>query len=135
LPAELNFLDQNTFEILAQNLIKYSWYIIAISGILAGWLMGLLSWLITSSQETISRIVIIILITSVIGIGGLHHAIVGSIEIFTAFLTSESVTLSNYLYVQAWATIGNLIGGVVFVALIKFSHVNPRRKYLADKDK
>ncbi len=133
LPKELEAIEYNAFEVLAETLIKYPWYIILVSGILAGWLMGLLSWLITSSQETISRIIIITLITTVIGIGGLHHAIVGSIEVFTALLTSKSVTFSNYFHVQLWATVGNIIGGVVFVAFVKFSHVNPRRKYLGKK--
>lgn len=134
LPAGFDFVEYATFETLARKLIDYPWHIILVSGILAGWLMGLLSWLITSSQDTISRIVIIILITSVIGIGGLHHAIVGSIEIFTALITSSNVTIGDYLFVQLLATVGNLIGGVVFVAFIKFSHVNPRRKYISKNE-
>jgi len=88
--------------------------------------------LVTSSQETISRIVIIALITLVIGIGGLHHSIVGSIEVFTASLTSIEITWKEYLHVQTWATLGNIIGGVVFVAFIKYSHVNPRNKHIVD---
>jgi formate/nitrite transporter FocA (FNT family) len=91
--------------------------------------MGLLSWLVTSSQDTLSRIVIITLITSVIGIGGLHHSIVGSIEVFTACLTSIEITWVNYLHVQTWATLGNIIGGVVFVAFVKFSHANPHNNH------
>jgi len=134
LPAEFDFIEFETFKVLALKLIDYPWHIILISGTLAGWLMGLLSWLITSSQDSISRIFIVILITSVIGIGGLHHAIVGSIEVFAAFIISKEVTFSDYLYVQSLATIGNLIGGVVFVAFIKFSHVNPRRKYIANNE-
>jgi formate/nitrite transporter FocA (FNT family) len=133
LPAELEVIEYDAFGVLAGVLIKYPWHIILLSGTLAGWLMGLLSWLITSSQETISRIIIITLITTVIGIGGLHHAIVGSIEVFTALLTSKSVSIEDYLHVQLWATIGNIIGGVVFVAFVKFSHVNPRRKHLGRK--
>ena len=101
---------------------------ILLSGILAGWLMGLLSWLVTSAQETISRILIIALITSVIGIGGLHHSIVGSIEVFAAVLTSDAVNLKDYAHVQIWSTLGNIMGGVVFVAFVKFSHVNPRHR-------
>ena len=81
-----------------------------------------------SARETISRIVIVTLITTVIGIGGLHHSIVGSIEVFTAWLTSEEVTIMDYLHVQTWATLGNIIGGVVFVAFMKFSHVNAKGK-------
>ncbi len=133
LPQELEVIEYNTFEVLARSLINHPWYMILLSGTLAGWLMGLLSWLVTSSQETISRIIIIALVTTVIGIGGLHHAIVGSIEIFTAMITSKSVTLGNYLHVQIWSTVGNIIGGVVFVAFIKFSHVNPRHKYITNQ--
>ena len=133
LPEGMKIIEYSAYLALAEMLINYPWHIILISGMLAGWLMGLLSWLITSSQETISRIIIITLITTVIGIGGLHHAIVGSIEVFTAVLTSKSVTIGDYFHVQLWATVGNIIGGVVFVAFVKFSHVNPRRKYLGKK--
>jgi formate/nitrite transporter FocA (FNT family) len=132
LPERLNVINNGAFYGLAKKLIYHPWQIILGSGILAGWLMGLLSWLVTSSQETISRIVIITLITSVIGIGGLHHSIVGSIEVFTAMLTSTDVNWKNYLHVQTWATLGNIIGGVVFVAFVKFSHVNPRNKHLGE---
>jgi len=123
LPEKLGAVETGSFEALATKLIDHPWYIIAGSGILAGWLMGLLSWLVTASQETISRILIIALITTVIGIGGLHHSIVGSIEVFTAALTSKSVGVSDYLHVQIWSTVGNLVGGVVFVAFAKYSHV------------
>ncbi len=128
LPERLNNIHNNTFYFLAEKLINHPWYVILGSGVLAGWLMGLLSWLVTSSQETISRIFIIILITSVIGMGGLHHSIVGSIEIFTATITSELVGWKDYLHVQIWATLGNLVGGVVFVAFVKFSYINPSKK-------
>lgn len=134
LPEALEMIKYNAFEVLALKVIDHPWGIILTSAILAGWLMGLLSWLVTSSQETISRIVIITLITSVIGMGGLHHAIVGSIEVFTAMITSNSVTWVDYLRVQGLATLGNIIGGVVFVAFIKFSHVNPRKKYLGKNE-
>lgn len=127
LPQHLSVIKAGAYLALVEKLINLPWYVIGGSGILAGWLMGLLSWLVTSSQETISRILIIILITTVIGIGGLHHSIVGSIEIFTAMLTSNEVIWKDYLHVQLFATLGNIVGGVVFVAFIKFSHVNPRR--------
>ena len=134
LPMQLKVINVESFAALADKLLDYQWYIVLLSGVLAGWLMGLLSWLVTSSQETISRILIIIFITTVIGIGGLHHSIVGSIEIFTAVLTSNDITLLDYGFVQLWATVGNIIGGVVFVAFVKFSHVNPRHKHIGKQD-
>jgi formate/nitrite transporter FocA (FNT family) len=129
LPEQLQIIENNVFYHLAYKLIDHPWHIILGSGVLAGWLMGLLSWLVTSAQETISRMIIIILITSVIGIGGLHHSIVGSIEVFTATITSTEISWNHYFHVQIWATIGNIIGGVVFVALVKYSHINPSKKF------
>lgn len=136
LPQHLHVIDNSSFYNLARRLIDHPWYIIVGSAVLAGWLMGLLSWLLASSQETISRIVLVVLITSVIEIGGLHHSIVGSIEVFTALVTSPEVGILDYLHVQTAATLGNIIGGVVFVALIKYSYVNPRKnRKIKNKDK
>lgn len=128
IPERLDAIERGAFYGLAIKLIDHPWYIIAGSGILAGWLMGLLSWLATSAQETISRIVIIVLITTVIGIGGLHHCIVGSIEVFTAMLTNSKVGVMDYLHVQTWSTLGNIIGGVFFVAFAKYSHIRSSNK-------
>jgi len=121
-PVRMGILDPTSFEQLALKLTDHPWTIIIGSGILAGWLMGLLSWLNTSAQETISRITLVVLVTTVIGIGGLHHAIVGSIEVFTACLTGDQISWGDYLTVQIWTTLGNIVGGVVFVAFLKWSH-------------
>ncbi|NBC82228.1 MAG: formate/nitrite transporter family protein [Bacteroidetes bacterium] len=127
LPVKMNIIETNVLIELAHDYINHNAYIILGSGMLAGWLMGLLSWLVTSSQDTISRIFIISLITSVIGIGKLHHCIVGSIEVYTGFILSPSIELGDYFRALGWATIGNLIGGVVFVAFMKYSHVNTHK--------
>jgi formate/nitrite transporter FocA (FNT family) len=124
LPVRMGIINTGSLAELAQAMIDYKWYVILGSGVLAGWLMGLLSWLATSSQETISRIFIVVMVTTVIGIGSLHHSIVGSVEVFTGFIVSSDITIGDYLYNQVWSTLGNIIGGVVFVAIVKFSHVN-----------
>lgn len=122
LAPTMDIITLETFYELAHKMIDYQWSVILGSGILAGWLMGLLSWLVTSSQETISRIFVVILVTTVIGIGGLHHSIVGSIEVFSGYLAGPNITFTDYLNFQLWTTLGNMIGGVVFVAVIKYSH-------------
>jgi len=119
----VGFIEISTFSHLAHKLVDHQWDVILLSALLAGWMMGLLGWLVTSSQETMSRIVIIILVTAIIGVAGLHHCIVGSIEVFSGFITSDEITLSDYLRFQLWATMGNAIGGSVFVAVLKFSNV------------
>jgi formate/nitrite transporter FocA (FNT family) len=119
----VGFIKPSTFYALAHELVDYKWHTILLSALVAGWMMGLLGWLVTSSQETISRIVVIILVTFIIGLTGLHHCIVGSIEVFSGLISSPDISLQDYLKFQGWATLGNAIGGAVFVAILKYSHV------------
>ena len=124
----MEIISVEAFYHIAHKLTKYNWLIIIGSSILAGWLMGQLSWLVTSSQETISRMVTVVLITALIGVGGLHHSIVGSIEVLAGVLTSEKLHWSDYLHFQFFTTVGNIIGGVVFVSVIKFSAIRFSQK-------
>ncbi len=121
---ELGIIKEDALVHLAEKMIHFNWWAILGSGVLAGWLMGLLTWLVGASQETISRMLAVIIVTVVIGIAGLHHSIVGSIEVFCGTVISHELGVTDYLHFQVWATIGNIIGGSVFVALFKFGQAN-----------
>ncbi len=114
------------FHHIAEKLIQYNWWLTLSSGMFAGWLMGLLSWLVTSSRDTITRVVMIILVTTVIGLGELHHSIVGSIEMFAGLISSPDISLNDYAHFQVFATLGNIIGGTVFVAVVKYGQLGDR---------
>ncbi len=129
LPTNMGIISTEALTSLAYKMLDISPQLMLGSGILAGWLMGLLSWLVTSSQETMSRIFIVTLVTSVIGIGTLHHSVVGSIEVLSGVFIDPDISFLDFLWFLLWTTLGNIIGGVVFVALIKYSHINPRRRY------
>lgn len=120
---EMGVVSKESLYYFADKMVKYNWWLTLGSATFAGWLMGLLSWLVTSSKDTISRIFVIILVTTVIGIGGLHHSIIGSIEVFAGLITDPRITIEDYLHFQTFATLGNIIGGTVFVAVVKFSHL------------
>lgn len=120
LGPKLGIASHHSLEAIALHLMEIEGVILLGSGLLAGWLMGLLSWLVTSSQETISRIFIVFLITGAIGIGSLHHCIVGSTEMFVGVLVSDKISIMDYFSTQFWATLGNIIGGVFFVSILKF---------------
>jgi formate-nitrite transporter family protein len=98
--------------------------VILMSGIMAGWLMGLLSWLVAAGRDTISQIVVVWMVTTAIGLGRFHHAIAGSVEVL-AGVFAGGVTFADYAHFLGWATLGNLIGGPIFVALIKYGHARP----------
>jgi len=116
----IGIISVEAFAHLAHKVVDLPLRMIFISAIIAGWLMGLLSWLVASSQETISRIFMIVLVTSTIGIGGLHHSIVGSIEVFTGLLIDPSINIMDYLSFEAISILGNALGGVFFVGIMKY---------------
>jgi formate/nitrite transporter FocA (FNT family) len=116
----LGIISYQGIENLAEHVNRFSREIIFGSAILAGWLMALLSWTITSTHAAPGKIMIIYIITFIISLAGLHHSIVGSIEIFAGLLTSDKILFIDYLTFQSTALAGNAVGGVVFVAILKY---------------
>ncbi len=94
-----------------------------VSAILAGWLMALGAWLVGSSPHTIAQIVVIYIVTFTIGLGGLHHSIAGSVEMFAAMYVSSEFTVSMAANFIGVALLGNLVGGSCFVALLNYAHI------------
>jgi formate/nitrite transporter FocA (FNT family) len=118
----LGVVEPAAFGDIARKMVEHSWWVILTSGILAGWLMGLLSWLVTASRDTISQILLVWLVTTAIGLAGLHHSIVGTVEVLAGIFAGQGITLLDYGHFILWATLGNAIGGLVFVALVKYGH-------------
>lgn len=119
---------------ISDNMLRGSWHLDFVSAILAGWLMGLLAWLVAAARETISQLFLIWVITASIGIAGLHHCIVGNVEVLTGLLIS-GFSISEYLIFMITATLGNIVGGAIFVGVLKFSHTvfSGEEKELPDK--
>lgn len=95
---------------------------VLVSAIAAGWMMGLVSWLVTAARDTVGQVLLILLIAGSIYVLGFHHSIAGSVEVLMAVMVS-GVSLAEYGRFLLWATLGNAIGGIVMVAGIKFGHV------------
>ncbi|NJP06219.1 MAG: formate/nitrite transporter family protein [Chloroflexaceae bacterium] len=120
----LNVIDPRAFGVIADNLIHHPWWTILLSGMMAGWLMGLLSWLVTASRDTVSQILLVWLITTGIGLAHLHHSILGTVEVLAAVFSGQGATLMDFGHFLLWATLGNATGGLIFVALIKYGHAS-----------
>ncbi|MHA7128879.1 formate/nitrite transporter family protein [Algoriphagus namhaensis] len=120
LGPKLGIFHSETVVKIADHVLDAAPQVILVSAIIAGWLMGLLSWLLASAKDTISRIVMIFLITSVMAFTGLHHSIIGSIEVFSGMINSPEITPLDYVTFQTLALIGNAFGGAIFVGLIKY---------------
>jgi formate/nitrite transporter FocA (FNT family) len=121
----LGVIEPRAFGHIAGELIDHSGGVIFLGALLAGWLMGLLSWMVSAARDTISQIVIVFMVTTAIGLGGLQHSIVGSVEVLAAVFAHQGVGMGDFARFLLWATLGNIVGGSVFVALIKYGHAKP----------
>jgi formate/nitrite transporter FocA (FNT family) len=116
----MGIISLETIATIASHVSKADVPVIFGSAILAGWLMALLSWLVSSSTETISRIVVIYMITVIVGFAGLHHSIVGNTEVLAGLIFTDAISVDTYLTFQVTALLGNAFGGVIFVALLRY---------------
>jgi formate/nitrite transporter FocA (FNT family) len=98
------------------------------SAILAGWLMGLLSWLVAAVRDTISQVVIVGLVTTAIGFAGLHHSVLGTVEVLSGAFAGQGIGLTDVGHFLLWTTLGNAVGGTVFVGVIKYGIARPEAK-------
>ena len=119
LGLNMQLFSVSDIDAYAEHVLGFRWWVIFGSAILAGWMMGVTAWLVTSARDTLSRIVLVTLITGSIGFLGLHHSIVGNIEIFSALIYGNTVSLGRYLLFLTVILLGNTVGGVVFVAVLK----------------
>ncbi|CAM3500437.1 formate/nitrite transporter family protein [Flavobacterium gelidilacus] len=120
LAPHLNLFTHETMVAIGEHVVHHNSWVLFFSAIVAGWLMGLLNWLLNSTLNSLTRIVLILMITGVIGFGGFHHSIVGNIEVFGGFLYSDSITVLDYLWFLFLALLGNSIGGAIVVGLFKY---------------
>jgi formate-nitrite transporter family protein len=107
---------------IAHGLVDHPALVMLASGVLAGWMMGLLSWLVSAGRDTVSQILFVWLVTFALGFTHLHHAIAGTTEVLAGLFAGQGITLADFGRFLALATLGNVIGGVVFVAILKFGH-------------
>lgn len=92
------------------------------SGVIGGWIIALVAWLVTASHWTIGQIAVIWLLTFVVGVGHFAHCIASTGEIMSAVIAG-AVPLSRYLAWLALATSGNITGGIMIVTVLNFGQV------------
>lgn len=93
------------------------------SALAAGWMMGLVSWLVTAARDTVGQLLIILLVTGSIYMLRLHHSIAGSVEVLISVFVAGT-PWSEYLRFLAITTLGNAVGGIVMVGALKYGHIS-----------
>lgn len=121
--SEAVILAGKGFVEVYEHLISYSGTEVFMSAILAGWLMAQGGWLVMATPPASSQIICIYIVTFVIGLGGLHHSIAGSAEIFSGLLHANDPHYFDAIKFLVVAIIGNLIGGSFFVGVLNYGHI------------
>ncbi|HEY2628114.1 MAG TPA: formate/nitrite transporter family protein [Usitatibacter sp.] len=94
---------------------------LVLRGVFAGWLLALMVWLLPFAET--ARVLVIILITYLVGIGEFSHIVAGSVEAFTVAAmggTGWGAVVAGYLLPTL---AGNIVGGVLLVAIINHAQV------------
>ena len=92
------------------------------TGVIGGWLIALVAWMVTASHWTIGQIAVVWILTFIVGLGHFAHCIATSGEILSAVFTGQ-VAIASYGHWLLFATLGNALGGVTFVTLLNFGQV------------
>lgn len=92
-----------------------------VKGIVAGWLIAALVWMLPSAEGT--EIFVITLITYLIALGGFTHVIAGSAEAFYLWLAGHE-SLTHVVFGFFLPTLaGNVAGGTVLFAVLSYAQV------------
>jgi formate/nitrite transporter FocA (FNT family) len=92
------------------------------SGVLGGWIIALVAWLVSGSHSISGSVMVIYLLTFLVGAAGFAHCIASSGEIISAALTGQVPALA-YVRWLFLATSGNICGGVLLVTLLEYGQV------------
>jgi formate-nitrite transporter family protein len=101
---------------LAAHTVEGPFWHTIVTGGSAGWLIGLMVWLLPAADT--SRALIIILLTYVIAICQFPHIIAGSVEAAFGVFTGQATVADYILRFLVPTLLGNAAGGTILAALL-----------------
>lgn len=91
-----------------------------VKGVVGGWLVAFVVWLVASAQDTTSQLFLIWAPVFLIPATGLVHCIAGASEVMVGVFGGE-IPWGEFLFgFLLPATLGNAVGGVVLVTLLNY---------------
>lgn len=103
---------------------EMSWSALFFKGIMAGWLVASMVWLVHAARDTVTRVLLVFFIMYLVPSGDLFHCIIGACEAFYAVFRAEA-TLTHALFgFFTPVLLGNTIGGVLLVAILNYAQTN-----------
>jgi len=122
-----------SMDALAEHATSGGFALVLYRAVFAGWLIALMAWLVASTRETFAQILLVWLTTAPIAAFGFRHSIAGSAEAFYRALRGLASWESMIVDFLVPAVLGNVVGGVLLVALLNHGQVAADRKVLREK--
>lgn len=119
---------QDAMLIVARDATSGGALVVFYKGIWAGWLVALMAWLIGATRDTTAQIVLVWLATSPIAAFGFKHSIAGAVEAFYRAGIGDAPWTTMIGGFEIPAVLGNIVGGVVLVALVNHGQVSKARQ-------
>ncbi len=89
------------------------------SGVVGGWIIALVAWLVSGSHSITGSVMLIWTLTFVVGLGHFAHCIATSGEIIAAVLNGQLLAGRYFAWLLP-AVLGNITGGVLLVTLLEY---------------
>ena len=106
---------------LADVVIEAPFWHMVVAGCFAGWLIGLMVWLLPAAGS--ARMLVIILLTYIVALCQLPHVVAGSAEAAYAVYIGHTDVMGYLTKFLVPTLLGNVFGGVVLVALLNHAPV------------
>jgi formate/nitrite transporter FocA (FNT family) len=109
---------------LGHHLVAMSGPTLFWKGIVAGWLVASIVWLVHATDNSVTRFLTVFLVTYVLAIADLAHCVVGACEVLYLVFTGGASWSTFWWGFFAPATAGNTVGGVLMVAVLNFARTS-----------
>ncbi len=114
--AETEFVDLGT------GALDKDFIDVFFAGVVTGWLLALVAWLVEASEHTIGQVAAIWALTFLVAFGSFDHSIATSVTGIGAVIDGSESALDWLVWLLP-ATLGNIAGGVGIVSLINYGQV------------
>lgn len=91
-------------------------------GVVAGWIIALIAWLVEASDATVGRFLVIATFAFVVGLGSFDHSIASAAEALATTVAGHQ-SVDGFLAWLAPVTLGNIAGGVMIVSILNYGQV------------
>ncbi|QCS44482.1 formate/nitrite transporter family protein [Natrinema versiforme] len=110
-----------------EHAFETGWWDLFFKGIFAGNIVAAMVWLVHASRDTTTRLLLVIFLMFLIPSADLFHCITGACEVLYFVFQGNTSLWAAFAAFFVPVTLGNIIGGVLLVALLNYSQTAERQ--------